>query len=147
MHMQETAHMTIDVALLCFTTTLVPFHQLCYKKPPPWIILFFPSLFRGDVIIAKSPFDPSMNVCKRVIGLEGDKVCTSHLFKTHTYVSTCIIFIFGSCDNGIYFTSWWYWLHCFAFKIRNAVCQCSLKKQKTKKKQLNRWLFLGGKKA
>ncbi|CAG14080.1 unnamed protein product, partial [Tetraodon nigroviridis] len=45
---------------------------------------------KGDVIIAKSPFDPSMNICKRVIGLEGDKVCTSgpsDLFKTHTYVS------------------------------------------------------------
>lgn len=38
-----------------------------------------------------------MNICKRVIGLEGDKVCTSgpsDLFKTHTYVSICIIFIF-----------------------------------------------------
>lgn len=45
---------------------------------------------RGDIIIAKSPFDPHMNVCKRVIGLEGDKICTSapsDLFKTHTYVS------------------------------------------------------------
>lgn len=31
-----------------------------------------------------------MNICKRVIGLEGDKVCTSgplDLFKTHIYVS------------------------------------------------------------
>ena len=47
-------------------------------------------LFRGDVVIAKSPFDPNMNICKRVIGLEGDKVCTSSpsdLFKAHTYVS------------------------------------------------------------
>lgn len=46
--------------------------------------------FRGDIVIAKSPFDPNMNVCKRVIGLEGDKICTSgpsDLFKTHTYVS------------------------------------------------------------
>lgn len=48
-------------------------------------------LFRGDVVVAKSPFDPNMNICKRVIGLEGDKICTSmtsDLFKTHTYVST-----------------------------------------------------------
>ncbi len=47
---------------------------------------------RGDIVIAKSCFDPKMNVCKRVIGLEGDKVCTSgpsDIFKTHTYVSTC----------------------------------------------------------
>lgn len=45
---------------------------------------------KGDIVIAKSPFDPHMNICKRVIGLEGDKVCTSapsDLFKTHTYVS------------------------------------------------------------
>ncbi|XP_016888022.1 mitochondrial inner membrane protease subunit 1 isoform X1 [Cynoglossus semilaevis] len=43
---------------------------------------------KGDVVVAKSPFDPNMNICKRVIGLEGDKICTSmtsDLFKTHTY--------------------------------------------------------------
>lgn len=45
---------------------------------------------RGDIVIAKSPSDPKMNICKRVIGLEGDKVCTSSpsdIFKSHTYVS------------------------------------------------------------
>ncbi|XP_018523535.1 mitochondrial inner membrane protease subunit 1 isoform X2 [Lates calcarifer] len=44
---------------------------------------------KGDIVIAKSPFDPNMNICKRVIGLEGDKVCTSapsDVFKSHTYV-------------------------------------------------------------
>uniref|UniRef100_A0A8C1P7R4 Mitochondrial inner membrane protease subunit n=1 Tax=Cyprinus carpio TaxID=7962 RepID=A0A8C1P7R4_CYPCA len=49
---------------------------------------------KGDIVIAKSPFDPKMNICKRVMGLEGDKVCTSgpsDIFKTHTYVSTCCI--------------------------------------------------------
>ncbi|XP_053539002.1 mitochondrial inner membrane protease subunit 1 isoform X2 [Ictalurus punctatus] len=43
---------------------------------------------KGDIVIAKSPFDPKMNICKRVIGLEGDKVCTSgplDPFKTHTF--------------------------------------------------------------
>lgn len=37
-----------------------------------------------------------MNICKRVVGLEGDKVCTSgasDLFRTHTYVSTCFILL------------------------------------------------------
>uniref|UniRef100_A0A674MF66 Mitochondrial inner membrane protease subunit n=1 Tax=Takifugu rubripes TaxID=31033 RepID=A0A674MF66_TAKRU len=55
---------------------------------------------KGDVIIAKSPFDPSMNICKRVIGLEGDKVCTSgasDLFQTHTYVPLGHIWVEG--DN------------------------------------------------
>lgn len=54
------------------------------------------SVVRGDVIIAKSPFDPSMNICKRVVGLEGDKVRTSGasaLFQTHTYVSTSVILL------------------------------------------------------
>lgn len=37
-----------------------------------------------------------MNICKRVVGLEGDKVCTSgasDLFRTHTYVSTFFILL------------------------------------------------------
>uniref|UniRef100_A0A3P9H4F7 Mitochondrial inner membrane protease subunit n=1 Tax=Oryzias latipes TaxID=8090 RepID=A0A3P9H4F7_ORYLA len=45
---------------------------------------------KGDIVIAKSPFDPHMNICKRVVGLEGDKVCTgapSDLFKTHTLMA------------------------------------------------------------
>ncbi|XP_028258182.1 mitochondrial inner membrane protease subunit 1 isoform X2 [Parambassis ranga] len=44
---------------------------------------------KGDIVIAKSLYDPNMNICKRVVGLEGDKICTSApsgLFKTHTYV-------------------------------------------------------------
>ncbi|XP_045888060.1 mitochondrial inner membrane protease subunit 1 isoform X2 [Micropterus dolomieu] len=58
------------------------------------------SLSRGDIVIAKSPFDPHMNICKRVIGLEGDKVCTSSpsdLFKTHTYVPKGHVWLEG--DN------------------------------------------------
>ncbi|XP_061621984.1 mitochondrial inner membrane protease subunit 1 isoform X1 [Phyllopteryx taeniolatus] len=48
---------------------------------------------KGDIVIAKSLFDPNMNVCKRVIGLEGDKVCMSgpsNLFKTQTYVNMSV---------------------------------------------------------
>ncbi|XP_051506604.1 mitochondrial inner membrane protease subunit 1-like isoform X1 [Myxocyprinus asiaticus] len=55
---------------------------------------------KGDIIIAKSPFDPKMNICKRVIGLEGDKVCTSgpsDIFKTHSYVPRGHIWLEG--DN------------------------------------------------
>ncbi|XP_067902708.1 mitochondrial inner membrane protease subunit 1 isoform X2 [Heterodontus francisci] len=43
---------------------------------------------KGDVVIAKNPNDPKMNICKRVIGLEGDKVCSSgplDAFKSHRY--------------------------------------------------------------
>ncbi|XP_054625860.1 mitochondrial inner membrane protease subunit 1 isoform X1 [Dunckerocampus dactyliophorus] len=55
---------------------------------------------KGDIVIAKSLFDPNMNICKRVIGLEGDKVCTSgpsDLFKTHTYVPKGHVWLEG--DN------------------------------------------------
>ncbi|XP_032511958.1 mitochondrial inner membrane protease subunit 1 [Danaus plexippus] len=31
-------------------------------------------LKRGDIIIAKSPVNPKQNICKRIIGLPGDKV-------------------------------------------------------------------------
>uniref|UniRef100_A0A8C7R6E7 Mitochondrial inner membrane protease subunit n=2 Tax=Oncorhynchus mykiss TaxID=8022 RepID=A0A8C7R6E7_ONCMY len=54
----------------------------------------------GDIVIAKSPFDPHMNICKRVIGLEGDKVCTSgpsDVFKTHQYVPKGHVWLEG--DN------------------------------------------------
>ncbi|XP_072528070.1 mitochondrial inner membrane protease subunit 1 isoform X1 [Salminus brasiliensis] len=55
---------------------------------------------RGDIVIAKSPFNPRMNICKRVIGLEGDKVCTSgpsDSFKTHTFVPRGHVWLEG--DN------------------------------------------------
>ncbi|KAI1232827.1 hypothetical protein IHE44_0006670 [Lamprotornis superbus] len=43
---------------------------------------------KGDIVIVKSPNDPKSNICKRVIGLEGDKVCTSNpsdFLKSHSY--------------------------------------------------------------
>ncbi|XP_019751415.1 mitochondrial inner membrane protease subunit 1 [Hippocampus comes] len=55
---------------------------------------------KGDIVIVKSLFDPNMNVCKRVIGLEGDKVCMSgpsNFFKTHTYVPKGHVWLEG--DN------------------------------------------------
>ncbi|XP_043825837.1 mitochondrial inner membrane protease subunit 1 isoform X3 [Dromiciops gliroides] len=48
----------------------------------------FYAIQRGDIIIAKSPSDPKSNICKRVIGLEGDKVFThspSDYLKSHSY--------------------------------------------------------------
>uniref|UniRef100_A0A8C3W0G3 Mitochondrial inner membrane protease subunit n=1 Tax=Catagonus wagneri TaxID=51154 RepID=A0A8C3W0G3_9CETA len=48
----------------------------------------FYSIQRGDIVIAKSPSDPKSNICKRVIGLEGDKILTnspSGFFKGHSY--------------------------------------------------------------
>ncbi|XP_014443298.1 mitochondrial inner membrane protease subunit 1 isoform X4 [Tupaia chinensis] len=48
----------------------------------------FYGIQRGDIVIAKSPSDPKSNICKRVIGLEGDKIYTtssSNFFKSHNY--------------------------------------------------------------
>ncbi|XP_028813034.1 mitochondrial inner membrane protease subunit 1 [Denticeps clupeoides] len=55
---------------------------------------------KGDIVIVKSPSDPKINICKRVIGLEGDKICTSSptdFFKTHTYVPKGHVWLEG--DN------------------------------------------------
>ncbi|KAM4720997.1 mitochondrial inner membrane protease subunit 1 isoform 1-T2 [Rhinophrynus dorsalis] len=60
----------------------------------------FFSINKGDIVIAKSPEKPSVNICKRVIGLEGDKVYTgspSDLIKRHTYVPKGHVWLEG--DN------------------------------------------------
>lgn len=36
--------------------------------------LIFQKLKRGDIIISKSPCNPKQHICKRVVGLPGDKV-------------------------------------------------------------------------
>lgn len=75
--------------------------MLSCSKISGYVYCFF---FRGDIIIAKSPFDPNMNICKRVIGLEGDKICTSSasaLFKAHTYVSM-FPSLYTSCEWLLY---------------------------------------------
>ncbi|XP_054097460.1 mitochondrial inner membrane protease subunit 1 isoform X2 [Callithrix jacchus] len=57
----------------------------------------FYGIQRGDIVIAKSPSDPKSNICKRVIGLEGDKILTtspSNFFKSHSYTE------FRSCYPG-----------------------------------------------
>ncbi|XP_033007175.1 mitochondrial inner membrane protease subunit 1 [Lacerta agilis] len=60
----------------------------------------FYNIQKGDIIIAKNPSDPKSNICKRVIGLEGDKVCTSSpsdFLKTHSYVPKGHVWLEG--DN------------------------------------------------
>ncbi|XP_065611515.1 mitochondrial inner membrane protease subunit 1 isoform X3 [Cyrtonyx montezumae] len=55
---------------------------------------------KGDIVIVKSPTDPKSNICKRVIGLEGDKVCTSNpsdFLKTHSFVPKGHVWLEG--DN------------------------------------------------
>ncbi|XP_064221139.1 mitochondrial inner membrane protease subunit 1 isoform X2 [Aotus nancymaae] len=60
----------------------------------------FYGIQRGDIVIAKSPSDPKSNICKRVIGLEGDKILTtspSNFFKSHSYVPMGHVWLEG--DN------------------------------------------------
>ena len=53
----------------------------------------FNRISRGDVIIARSPSNPHHHICKRVTGLEGDRVKEG--FKTH-YVSFFMICVCNS---------------------------------------------------
>ena len=44
---------------------------------------------RGDIVITKSPCNPKHYICKRVIGIPGDKVC--HKFFS-SYVNYFFLF-------------------------------------------------------
>ncbi|XP_077674605.1 mitochondrial inner membrane protease subunit 1 isoform X3 [Eretmochelys imbricata] len=64
---------------------------------------------KGDIVIAKSPNDPKSNICKRVIGLEGDKVCISSpsdFRKSHSYRLSSLANVHGRgallAHDGIY---------------------------------------------
>ncbi|XP_014341174.1 mitochondrial inner membrane protease subunit 1 isoform X2 [Latimeria chalumnae] len=55
---------------------------------------------KGDIVIAKSPSDPRTNICKRVIGLEGDKISTNSPavpFRNQKYVPKGHVWLEG--DN------------------------------------------------
>lgn len=63
---------------------------------------------RGDIVIAKSQSDPKSNICKRVIGLQGDKIfpsSSSDFFKSHSYMRADHVWLKGdnlqkSTDSG-----------------------------------------------
>ncbi|KAF9015351.1 peptidase S24/S26A/S26B/S26C [Cyathus striatus] len=47
----------------------------------------FPDKFsRGDLVIVKSPLDPSRRICKRIIGLPGDVICVDPLMSSNEHV-------------------------------------------------------------
>lgn len=43
-------------------------------------------IYRGDIIIAKNPSNPQQHICKRVIGLPGDKIVTQSSFQLNPFV-------------------------------------------------------------
>lgn len=51
----------------------------------------------GDIVIAKSPSNPNLNICKRVKGLPGDKIKQSFPRK-HVYVPRGHVWLEG--DNS-----------------------------------------------
>ncbi len=42
-------------------------------------------ILRGDIIIAKNPNNPTQNICKRVIGLPGDRIITKSSFHLNPF--------------------------------------------------------------
>ena len=43
--------------------------------------------FRGDIVVARSPHNPTQHICKRVLGLEGDWIDNPPPHYSHRYVS------------------------------------------------------------
>lgn len=43
------------------------------------------SVQRGDIIIAKSPTNPTTNICKRVVGVPGDKITLKPRFNFNPF--------------------------------------------------------------
>ncbi|XP_015718979.1 mitochondrial inner membrane protease subunit 1 isoform X2 [Coturnix japonica] len=89
------------ILILSFRRTLadtcIPFGSmlLCWDY-----ILHLVCQSLGDIVIVKNPTDPKSNICKRVIGLEGDKVCASNpsdFLKTHSFVPKGHVWLEG--DN------------------------------------------------
>ncbi|KAI3622123.1 hypothetical protein WG66_015482 [Moniliophthora roreri] len=63
------------------------------------------SLARGDLVVLTSPIDPTMKICKRVLGLPGDIVCVDPTGEKapsteHVLVPRGHIWISG--DNAVY---------------------------------------------
>ncbi|KAG0223543.1 hypothetical protein BGW42_005821 [Actinomortierella wolfii] len=60
------------------TGDLVVFERLTPK---------FSKFEAGDVVVAVSPFDPTKLICKRVIGVAGDKVCIDPIAEHRQYIT------------------------------------------------------------
>jgi inner membrane protease subunit 1 len=39
------------------------------------LTLYQNQLCKGDVVVCQSPIDPTLTVCKRIVGMEGDVIC------------------------------------------------------------------------
>lgn len=57
----------------------------------------FEQIKRGDLIIAKNPTDPQQNICKRVTGLEGDRIPLEYR-ETYRFVPPGRVWVEG--DNS-----------------------------------------------
>lgn len=44
-------------------------------------------ILRGDIIIAKNPNNPNQNICKRVVGLPGDRIITKSSYHLNPFKS------------------------------------------------------------
>jgi mitochondrial inner membrane protease subunit 1 len=63
------------------------------------------SLARGDLVVLTSPIDPTMKICKRVLGLPGDIICVDPTGEKAPSTEHVIIpkgHVWISGDNSVY---------------------------------------------
>lgn len=48
----------------------------------------FNAIQRGDIIIAKSPTNPVQHICKRVVGLPGDRIKVKNSFNINPFANS-----------------------------------------------------------
>lgn len=48
----------------------------------------FNGLNRGDIIVSKNPTKPEQFICKRIVGLPGDKICIKPRINFNPFVNT-----------------------------------------------------------
>ncbi|KAJ1077094.1 hypothetical protein K5549_021778, partial [Capra hircus] len=79
----------VGSVVMCFEPSMKPTIQNSDTVFAESLNRHFYGIQRDDIVITKSPSDPKSHICKRVIGLEEDKILTSSpadFFKRHCLV-------------------------------------------------------------
>ena len=85
---QRKAHFGSTISPQCFGPSMLPTLNMTgdivgYEH----LTQRFSKLDTGDLVVAVSPTDPSKLVCKRIIGVEGDRVCIDPISMHRRYIT------------------------------------------------------------